>query len=278
MEQLDNKTIQDSVSELCADAIRSGMAFELLEEAEDELTMERIIACLKDRARAVGIKAGEFTALAKAAKNDIKRKAAEEKKAAAAARNAQDRQEAESQGSLKGLAEMMTDGVTPDFGSHICTERSVLATGAQGQIYEIIGHPLFPTARYVNIETGSELLDLSYKLDGRWKKVRLVDRKVISQAKTITSLSEYGLDITSENARDAVQYLAEMDKLNRDHIEKRETVNHLGWIEDRGFSPYIEGVEYDSGGKFADIYAAVHESGSFDTWKETAAKIREVLA
>lgn len=274
-EHLDNKTIQDEISKFDADTIRSGTAFSLLEIAEDELTRERILACLKMRAISVGIKAGDFTAMAKAAKNDLKRKAAEAKKAEQQAKRDSDRAKVDEQGTLDGLAEMMEDGVAPDFGSYICTNRSVLASGPQGQIYEIIGHPLFPTVRYVNIETGSELLDLSYKMDGLWKKVHLVDRKTISQSKTITALSEYGLDITSENARDVVVYLAEMDKRNRDHIVKKETVSHLGWVGDRGFSPYIDGVEYDSGGKFADAYAAVHEKGSFDVWKETAAKIME---
>lgn len=272
-EQLDNKTIRESISGYDADAIRSGKAFSLLEAADDELTRERILACLKDRAVSVGIKAGEFAAMAKAVKNDMKRKATESKKEQEQKKRDNDMKKAKSQGALDGLAEMMADGVTPDFGSYICTDRSVLASGSQGQIYEIIGHPLFPTVRYVNIESGSELIDLSYKMDGRWKKVRLVDRKVISQAKTITSLSEYGLDITSENARDVVTYLAEMDKLNRDHIVKRETVNHLGWVDGRGFSPYIDGVEYDSGGKFAEAYAAVHENGNFETWKTAAEKV-----
>ena len=273
-EPLDNSTIQSAVSGYDADMIRSGAAFQLMGTAEDDLTRERIIACLKARAIAVGIKKGEFDALARAAKNDLKRKTAEEKKAAAAAKNAEDRERYGAEGSVTGLAEMMKDGVTPDFGSYICTDRAVLATGPQGQVYEIIGHPLFPTARYVNIETGSELLDLSYKLDGRWKKVRLVDRKVISQSKSITALSEYGLDITSENAREVVMYLAEMDRRNREYIKTKETVNHLGWVDgDRGFSPYIKDVEYDSGGKFADAYAAVQTKGSFDVWKETAAQI-----
>lgn len=273
MEQLDNKTIRESISGYNAEEILSGKSFELMEAADDELTRERILSALRERAVAVGIKKGDFDALAKAAKNDMRRKAAEEKKAAQKAKNAQDLKNAESQGALEGLAEMMTDGVAPDFGSYICTDRSVLAQGPQGQVYEIIGHPLFPTTRYVNIESGSELIDLSYKMDGRWKKVRLIDRKVISQSKSITALSEYGLDITSENARDVVMYLAEMDRRNRDHIVKKETVNHLGWADGRGFSPYIKGVEYDSGGKFADAYAAVHEKGSFEVWKETAAKI-----
>ena len=273
MEQLDSMMIQEAVSGYDAEVIRSGSAFALLETAEDELTRERILAALKNRAVAVGIKKGEFDTLARAAKNDLKRKTAEEKKAAQQAKNAEDREKAKESGELEGLADMMTDGVTPDFGSYICTNRTVLATGPQGQVYQVIGHPLFPTMRYVNIESGSELLDLSYKMDGHWKKVRLVDRKVISQARMITALSEYGLDITSENARDVVTYLADMDRRNREHIAKKETVSHLGWVEGRGFSPYIDGVEYDSGGKFADAYAAVETKGSFETWKETAGKI-----
>ena len=82
---LDNKTIQSEISNYDADMFRSGTAFSLLESADDELTRERILACMKTRAIAVGIKKGEYDALAKAAKNDMKRREAEERRAREAA-------------------------------------------------------------------------------------------------------------------------------------------------------------------------------------------------
>jgi hypothetical protein len=127
--------------------------------------------------------------------------------------------------------------------------------------------------RYVNIETGSELMDISYMLDGRWHDLKLIDRKTLSQSKTVVSLSEYGLDVTSENAREIVNYLAEVDQLNRNIIPRRETVKHLGWVGSRGFSPYIKDVDYDSGGKFEEAFRAVRPSGSMDEWKRIAAQI-----
>lgn len=271
---LDGQTIRATLQQFDADAFRDGLPFSLLGECGDELTQARAEAAMRDRAKALGISMKEFDSMLKAAKADLRRaKADEQKRIDEANRSDAMEQAMNDGGKITGLAELMEDGTVPNFGEYICTDRAVMTIGAYGQLIKVCGHPLFPTRRYVNIETGSELLDISYKLDGRWKTLKLIDRKTVSQARTITGLSEYGLDITSENAKDVVMFIAEMDRLNRDHIRRQETVNHLGWIDGRGFAPYIDGVEYDHGGKFAEAYDAIKASGSFDIWKEKAGEV-----
>ena len=48
MEQLDNKTIRESISGYNAEEILSGKSFELMEAADDELTRERILSALRE--------------------------------------------------------------------------------------------------------------------------------------------------------------------------------------------------------------------------------------
>lgn len=166
-------------------------------------------------------------------------------------------------------------GNLPDYGTYTCTDKGVLLYDpTSGQITTVCSHPVFPTKRYVNIETGSELLDLSFRRDGKWKTKSMIARQTIAQARQIAQLSEFGISVTSENAKDMVKYLSEIDDLNRDYIPRTQTINRLGWVEGRGFSPYIKDVAYDCGGKFGDAYAAVHSSGSFDEWKKLVSKIR----
>jgi hypothetical protein len=240
---------------------------------DDELTRQRVKTAMKEKAKKCGFSAKDFDDSCKAA---LAKKKREDKEAAEAARKKK-KEEAleEAKGTehyLTGLTKRL-NGNRPNFGKYICNDHSIMYLDPFGVPVKICSHPIFPTMRYVNIETGSELMDISFMLDGRWRDLKLIDRKVLSQSKTVVSLSEYGLDVTSENAREIVNYLAEIDQLNRDKIPRRETVKHLGWVRDRGFSPYIDGVDYDSGGKFEEAFRSVRTSGSFDVWKDIASQI-----
>lgn len=170
---------------------------------------------------------------------------------------------------------VLLGGNPPNYGPYICTDDKIsLYDPISGQTTVVCSHPVFPTRRYVNIETGSELLDLSFRRDGRWKTKKMIPRQMIAQARQIPQLSEFGISVTSENAKEMVKYLNEMDDLNRMYIPRTETISRLGWVEGRGFSPYIKDVAYDCIGKFGDAYAAVHRAGNFDEWKNLVTRIR----
>jgi hypothetical protein len=273
-ENLSYEDIEGLISDYQFKTFNSEMPYELLMSIDDELTRQRVISAMRDKAKKCGFSVRDFDAACKAA---ITKKKREDKEAAAEVKKQKREDALEEAGAngppLSGLSDRL-NGNTPNFGKYHCTDRAILSETPFG-VVKICSHPLFPTMRYVNIETGSELMDISYKLDGKWKKLKLIDRKTLSQSKTIVSLSEYGLDVTSENARDVVNYLAEVDQLNRDIIPRRETVKHLGWIHDRGFSPYIDGVDYDNGGKFEDAFRAVRAEGSLEEWKRLASMIME---
>lgn len=261
---IDYQEILEMVNQFDKDSFMNNEPYQLLKDLPDDLTRERVRSALRDRAKQCGVSMKSFDLMAKTAMKEIKK--------------AEDRPIEntdviiQNEGALEGLEKFLND--RPDFGRYLCTNNGIYKVVGQLNIpIKICGHPVFPTKRYVNIETGSELLDVSYKLDGRWKTKKLIDRKTISQSRTIVALSEFGMGINSENAKDMVVYFSEMDNLNRDIIPRNETVNHLGWISEKGFSPYIKGVEYDSGGKFSEAFASVRSEGSFDVWKETAAKV-----
>ena len=245
--------------------------YELLISIDDELTRQRVKTAMRDKAKKCGFSVKDFDDSCRAVfareKRERRESEEEEKK-----NKREQKMQSVLDEKLVGLSDRL-GGKAPDFGKYIVSDHSILYLDVFGVPVKICSHPIFPTMRYVNIETGSELLDISYKLDGKWRSLKLIDRKTISQSKTIVSLSEYGLDITSENAREIVNYLAEVDQLNRDIIPRRETVKHLGWVHGRGFSPYIDGVDYDSGGKFEEVFMAVRSCGSFEKWKETAALV-----
>ena len=268
---LSNEDIQEIVGKYSHDQFMGEEPYQILTElGDDELLLERVKAALREQAKRCRVPMNSFDSMAKAAIRAKKKEKEEEEKRRQEDERSE-KEEAARNDQITGLSDLL-EQKTPNFGQYICTNRSMYRPGVYS-MEKFCGHPAFLTKRYVNIETGSELMDVSYKLDGVWKTKRLVDRKILSQARTITSLSEYGMDITSENASAMVSYFSEIDTLNRDIIPRKETVSRLGWIDGRGFSPYIQDVEYDNGGKFADAFAAVRTEGSFEKWKATAARI-----
>jgi hypothetical protein len=255
------------------ETFNSGEPYELLLSIDDELTRQRVKTAMRDKAKKCGFSVKDFDDSCKAALAKQKRQAKEF--AEAQRRKKKDDALNDAKGTehfLDGLMKKL-NGNRPNFGKYICNDSSIMYMDPFGVPVKICSHPIFPTMRYVNIETGSELMDISFMLDGRWRHLRLIDRKALSQSRTVVTLSEYGLDVTSENAKEIVNYLASVDQLNRDIIPRRETVKHLGWVRDRGFSPYIDGVDYDSGGKFEEAFRAVRSNGDFEKWKDVAAQV-----
>lgn len=269
--ELSMADIEKTLEDYNFNTFNTSEPFDLLLSIDDEVSRQRVLIAMRDKAKKCSYSVKNFDESWKAA---LARKKREDREEAEEAKRIakEEKLKALEDENLEGLAEKL-DGNIPSYGKYHVSRHSIMYVNGFGIPVKVCSHPIFPTRRYVNIETGSELLDISYMMDGRWKTLKLIERKTITQSKTIVSLSEYGLDITSENAREVVNYLAEVDQLNRGIIPRREMVRHLGWIQGRGFSPYIEGVDYDSGGKFEDTYRAVHSEGSIEEWKFLVASI-----
>ena len=265
--------IENLIADYQHDTYLSEEPYAFLTSIPDELTRQRVIIAMRNKAKECGIKVADFDRMVKSALADKKRIDAEKAKEERKNRREAIIDDADSETELiLGLKEKL-GGNTPNFGKYFIKDNRVMYVDGFGTPQEVCSHIIFPSMRYINIETNNELLNISYVLDNRWKELRLIERKTIIQSKSIVSLGAFGLDITSENAKEVVNYLAEVDHLNRDIIPRRETVNHLGWVDGRGFSPYIDGIDYDSGGKFDEAFRSVHTQGSFDEWKALASKI-----
>lgn len=136
----------------------------------------------------------------------------------------------------------------------------------------ICPHPLIPTKRYVNIETGTESLEISFKRE-HWKSI-IVEKGKLANASTITQLADHGISVTSETAREMVKYISYIDDLNRGLIPIEQMSSHLGWVSDTDFVPYVEGVEYDGQGAFLQMYKTIHEKGDYQKWLDAVKAIR----
>ena len=230
----------------------------ILGALNDDFTKERVTNVVREMAKKAGCTKQNFNAMLKAA----------------TPKKSEFTDETEECHGFTGI-EAMLGGRKPSYGYYNCSDGGIwMYDMMNGRSIQVCSHPVFPTRRYENIETGSEMLDVSFKRDGFWKTKALVDRKVVAQARQIVNLSEFGINVTSENAKEMVNYMSAIDDLNREIIPRTETISRLGWVEGRGFSPYIEGVNYDNVGKFADTYKAVHSQGDFQKWLDVVKEIR----
>lgn len=134
-------------------------------------------------------------------------------------------------------------------------------------------HPIMPVRRLVNIDTGIEKLELAFSKGGKWRKM-IFERSQIASARSIVSLSDYGVAVTSENAKYLVQYLHDVENLNYDRIPELSSVSRLGWIGEEGFAPYVDNLVFDGDVAFKHFFESVVARGSFEKWKNAVRDIR----
>lgn len=135
-------------------------------------------------------------------------------------------------------------------------------------------HPIMPVERLVNIDTGEEKIVLAYSKGKKWRTV-VVSKDITANANKITQLAARGIAVTSENARLLVRYLSETENLNYDRIPEYNSVTRLGYINDDGFAPYVDGLVFDGDLTFKNIYKSVTAAGSFDSWLSIAQECRQ---
>lgn len=159
-------------------------------------------------------------------------------------------------------------------GRYTCDAGGVACEDKGGYHTLVCSHPLMPVKRMENIDTGEQKVEIAFSRGGVWR-YNVVDRTVLSSANKIVDLSRYGMDITTESARDVVKYLATIDALNYDKIGEVRSVGRLGWVGDHLFSPYVPDLRYDGDAGYAAMYKAVHPQGTLEGWLEAARHGRE---
>ena len=125
-------------------------------------------------------------------------------------------------------------------------------------------HPILPIAKYKNLEDGSTKIKLAYYIKNKWEYV-IVDKTTISNTQSIVKLSDVDIDVTSENARFLIKYLAEMQYLNKDKMETHTSISRLGWFGDV-LAPYSDKYEFDNEREMPDIKEKFGESGNLEEW------------
>ena len=153
-------------------------------------------------------------------------------------------------------------------GRYICNDNGIFKDN------EILCyHPLIPIEKYINVNNNKEKIKLAFKKDGKWHYY-LANKQQISMANKIVFLSDIGIEVTSENAKEIVSYLNEILNKNVDIIPKKNSVSCIGW-NNNDFIPYDKTALFDGEDSYKIIYDSLCERGSFETWLNLIKQLRK---
>lgn len=160
-----------------------------------------------------------------------------------------------------------------DCGGWTASDTGIYGTDKMG--FEVVAcyHPIMPVQRLVNIDTGIHKVKLAFSLGKRWNSV-IEDRNVISDSRSIIGLSKYGVMVNSETSKPLVRYLADVEQMNYNLIPEVSSVGRLGWIDDYGFSPYVEDLVFDGEEEYRTRFESIQEKGSRKKWLDCVRSVR----
>lgn len=135
-------------------------------------------------------------------------------------------------------------------------------------------HPILPTEILKNVDTAQERITLAYFKSAAWQSVT-VDRSVCANTnKIVDALSQYGIEVTSDNAKNMVRYISDCVGLNPATLNPKKSINRLGWVGS-SFTPYAEDIRYEGDMDYEVIFKNVAQKGSYETWKGLCSSLRK---
>ena len=163
-------------------------------------------------------------------------------------------------------------------GKYVCDEFGVRYTGRMGEEVEVCSHPIMPVQRIINMDTGEEKIQLAFARGNLstvpWKKL-IASKDTTASSQRIIGLAKNGIAVNSENSKEMVKYLSDLESLNYTELPSQNSTSHMGWLPDGSFAPYCKDVVYDGESpEFSRMYCDIAEHGSEDAWMDLAKKVR----
>ena len=133
--------------------------------------------------------------------------------------------------------------------------------------------PVLPLEILQNTDEGTEKIRIGFYKYGKWND-SLVPRSTVASNVKIVELADMGLDVTSENAKLLVKYLADVTALNMDAIPVVKSCRHMGWAGE-SFLPYTDAIKLDSESQYKDLIASISNRGDLQAWIKYTRELRK---
>lgn len=257
-EQLMNEgfTPFGEISELTKDSILDKEVFEYIFSIDNQLARTELIVKLQEKSRELG-NIRSFDKLLKAYQTEFAQKFKQR------GSNVIQFTQPPIENLKCGKWECNDTGVT----------KSIMGAGMIPQTVVACSHPILPVERLINVDSETEKIKIAFFKDNKWQNIT-VERSMVANKSNIIQLSDRGIEVNSENAKDLVSYIADVVSLNAKEIPVSKSTDRLGWIENE-FAPYVNNLKYDGDIAFKDVYASVKETGNYEEWKELCRQVRE---
>ena len=160
-------------------------------------------------------------------------------------------------------------------GRYFCDEYGIRYTGRMGEEIEVCSHPIMPVQRIINMDTGEEKLQLAFMRGKSAWKTLIASKDTTASSQRIISLAKNGIAVNSENSKEMVKYLSELESLNYTELPNQNSTGHMGWLPDGSFAPYCKDVVYDGESpEFARMYKDITPHGDENVWMELVKNVR----
>lgn len=139
--------------------------------------------------------------------------------------------------------------------------------------FQACSHPLMPVEILKNVDTVEERITLAYFKSATWQTIT-VDRNVCANTnKIVDALSQYGIEVTSDNAKNLVRYISDCVGLNPLTLNPKKSISRMGWSGNE-FMPYAKDIVYDGDRDYDAVFRNIKAGGSFAEWKEHCRGLR----
>lgn len=159
---------------------------------------------------------------------------------------------------------------------YIVSPDGIFANTQEGTV-RISATPFLPVYKTRNIDTGVVQICIGVQdARGAWMKY-LFDQDILYDAQKIKSLAKFGIGITSETARLAVQYMEDLMTWNSQELMSFESIGRLGWIDERcaAFVPYDMELKFSGDVAYKELFESVSTAGTLEGWLDAAREVRE---
>lgn len=159
-------------------------------------------------------------------------------------------------------------------GKYTCDDRGITYIGKLGDTISVCLHPIMPVKRIIDIDSNAEKLDVAYSRGNKWRNI-IVGRENLASAQKIIQLARNGIAVNSENAKEIVKYITEVESMNYEQLEVQNSTEHLGWLVNGEFAPFCEGVVYGGeSSEFERIFDGFKATGDYQKWIDIARGVR----
>lgn len=142
--------------------------------------------------------------------------------------------------------------------------------------YLAAGAPVIISERIFNMDTKTEKVQLTFKYFDQWASV-IRKRSEVFSARNIVSLTDFGLNTSSESAKYLVKYLQKLEAANLEAIPLTYAVSKIGWRE-HSLTDFIipntsrYRIDLEDEGEITEAFSV---RGDFTAWKDIAVQIRQ---